>query len=268
MSDASSIESRKCSESRFKRPELERSEPRRSFSGAFGPSPPAAEGVARGVDLGYRVIDDYLRQGQNFARTLFDRGTPDASASDPQRLAERMLHYASDLAAAWFEYVRVVGSGAATCPPETGFGCVVPGAVSAAATGRADPFDIEPPPAGSPIDATAVSPAPTAPEPASGTRIALTLASKQPAEVVIDLKPGSAGSQLSAHDLRARDPALPRISGVLVASDAQSDLVTIEIQVPDDQPAAAYHGIILDEATNLPRGTLSLRVGVRGDEAG
>jgi hypothetical protein len=253
MSDASSIESR------FKRPELERSEPRRNFSGVFGPvAPPAAaaDGVARGVDLGYRVIDDYLRQGQNFARNMFDRpgAEPGAASNDPQRLAERMLHYASDLAAAWFEYVRVIGASAGARPPDPS---------SAAVSGRAGPFDIESPlpdPATEAAAAAPVAPSPAPAEPATATRIALALASKQPTEVVVELKPGSAGLALSAHDLRAREPNVPRIAGVLIASDSKNDLVTIQITVPDDQPAATYHGIILDDATNLPRGTLSLRI--------
>jgi hypothetical protein len=246
MSDASSTESR------FKRPELPRSEPRRSFSGVFGPGiapPTAADGVKRGVDLGYRVIEDYLRQGQTAARGMFD-GSPaqagDASERDPQRLAERMIQYASDLAAVWFEYVRVVGG-----PRPAAAG-------PAAASGETPPFDIEPPAPVPPSPLREARPDPSEAFPA--TRIALALTSKQPTEVIVDLKPGSAALALSAHDLRARDAGIPRIAGVVIATDPAADLVKIQIAVPDDQPLATYTGVILDDATNLPRGTLSLRV--------
>jgi hypothetical protein len=280
MSDASSIDPR------FKRPDLERSEPRRGFAGVLGgaPQPPAADGVARGVDLGYRVIEDYLRQGQSFARGMFDPADARSvvqAAGDPQRLAERMLQYASDLAAVWFEYVRVVGG----APQKAA-------APSAAVSGSAGPFDIEPPepraaeasqpsaPSGadappSPAAAArpvAVAPQPmaagraaadpqsTAAEPAGSTRIAIALLSKQRCEVVVDLKPGSAGLALSAHDLRARETGVPRICGVLITGEPERDMVRVDITVPDAQPPGVYHGIILDDASNLPRGTLSLRL--------
>src|SRR5205823_14082767 len=64
---------------RIKRPKLERTEPIRSWSALLGvpgagggdgraPGSASLEGVvSRSVELGYRVVEDYLRQGQRVA---------------------------------------------------------------------------------------------------------------------------------------------------------------------------------------------------------
>src|SRR5215470_15787877 len=116
---------------RPKRPSPERTQPIRSWSTLFAvPSadgsdpeapaaapPPESRGtglsdvVSRSVDLGYRVIDEYIRQGQKAARRLNDRsfGTQ-AVASDLQELGMRMTQYASDFAAVWLEFVQLAAT--------------------------------------------------------------------------------------------------------------------------------------------------------------
>jgi hypothetical protein len=279
---------------RFKRPELERSEPVRSFRGMFGPPtsttaqaaasssepPPAA--VPLGVDLGYRVIEEYLQQGQAFARAVFPSGAP-TGLPDPRKLNERLFKYASDLAAAWLEYVQALSgpAGAAWSPPGA------PHAHGSAAGPAADggnPFEpaARHPPSGrlGPFDLPGVAQAPSnghayAAPPAADVAlhaphvvadaalaayaVTIDLASKKRAEVTVDLKPGAL-SALSAHELRAADPSLPRIGPVIIEVQPEQQRVVLRIAVPDLQPAAIYNALILDEATNLPRGTLSVRI--------
>src|ERR1700691_5129885 len=86
--------SRSMSAERRTKPALDRYEPNRMFAGVFGPSvngigsaggqAPARQAspgdpVSRGVDVGYRVIDEYMRQGQAFAKTIWPAGASGAA---------------------------------------------------------------------------------------------------------------------------------------------------------------------------------------------
>src|SRR5262245_3645482 len=104
---------------RVRRPEPARNGPvRGGWLGLFGlpaaarvpgaePAPPrpdapegerAADPMARAVELGYRVVDDYIRQGQNAAR-LIEGGAygPQAARQDAQDFALRLFQYASEM---------------------------------------------------------------------------------------------------------------------------------------------------------------------------
>ncbi len=89
---------------KHKKPELERREPIRNFSGVFGspqnrgasggapgigapPSP--ADAVFRGVDMGYRVIEQYMRQGQAFARAGWPPRVPGGGPAWIRRSSRR-----------------------------------------------------------------------------------------------------------------------------------------------------------------------------------
>jgi hypothetical protein len=62
------------------------------------------------------------------------------------------------------------------------------------------------------------------------------------------------------------DPALPRIAGVQIDSPAGDGGLRVQLRVADDHPPGVYSGIIVEERTNLPRGTLSVKV-LAPDEA-
>ena len=240
-----------------------------------------------GVDLGYRVIEEYMQQGQAFARAVFPTGAP-AGLPDPRKLNERIFKYASDLAAAWLEYVQTLsGSGAMGWPtpgtPDTATAAAHGGnafdSARRAPTGQLGPFDMPGPTNGhasTPANGHAKPPPPTAPAADAPAReaaahgdareaayppfaLAIDLASKKRAEVTLDLKPG-APTALSAHELRAADPNLPRIGPVVIEMQPDQQRVVVRICVPDTQPAAIYNALILDDATNLPRGTLTVRI--------
>jgi hypothetical protein len=285
---------------RKKRPELERSEPIRNWSGMFGEpgrsgargqaAPPpergaqhAAEPIARGVDLGYRVIEQYLQQGQAFARGVSPaaRGGGGFGAVDPQRLTEQLARTTFDLAATWLDLWSASGARGASR------------GVAGVSAAPPSPADVEPVGAFE-IEGSGARPPRAAGQPApqrshwtasgsagAGSTVAAPLGATQPAakaaelvapltsvdvrssvrtEVTLDLKPGSAALRLFAHDLRALDAGLPRIAGVVLESFSGDNRVLVRVRVPDAQPAATYTGLILDEATHLPRGSLTVRV--------
>src|SRR5271165_2433794 len=139
------------SRERIKRPEPERTHPVRNWSTVFGPpgrtTPPGVHGsrpaptdpVSRGVEAGYRVVDEYLRQGQNVARTMWApfmpggawtgnaaNGAPPspfpgfpASPDDVQQRMGAMLRSATDLAMMWMDFMGMGAMG--------GYGSRAPG---------------------------------------------------------------------------------------------------------------------------------------------
>jgi hypothetical protein len=255
------------------RPDLDRHGPVRGFDGVFGRRPDAARPdavhangagpasantVAQGVEAGYRVIEDYIRQGQAFARSaVAPRSSATSPASDPQRLTERMVQYASDLAAVWLEYTRItMGQPRAAAPSAT-----------IADTGRTPDvgaFDLgnEPARARAPASGangrggTETDHAPRLETP----RISIDIRSKLRAEISVELKPGSARRPLEAHDLRHRDPGIERISPVVLEVAPEDNRISIRLAIHEQQPGGTYTGLIVDAESNLPQGSLSVRL--------
>ena len=109
---------------RKKRPALDRTKPVRSWSTALGA--PAAEpgdgatrpkledAISRSVELGYRVVDDYIQQGQRAAQRMSEgKLTAETVASEAQELSARIARYASDFFGAWVELLDLAAAGSA-----------------------------------------------------------------------------------------------------------------------------------------------------------
>ena len=194
--------------------------------------------------MGYRVVEEYLRQGQNVARAM---GIPSlGSAPADEGLQNRMgamLRSFTDFATLWMDLMGKVGAG--------GVAASAPG--SSPASGTAGPF----PMGGGP--GAPETPKVVAPEPAP---LGLTLEIESPrcVEVSIDLRPRSSGLSLVVHDLRAPEPDKPRITGVRLEGLPEEERVFLRLRVPEDHPPGVYSGLILDERTSLPRGTLTVRI--------
>jgi hypothetical protein len=90
--------------------------------------------------------------------------------------------------------------------------------------------------------------------------VAVDIASKRRAEVSVDLKPVSAKTKLSVHDLRPRDPDQERITGVGIEWDREGNRFVVHLEIPGDRPAGVYTGLIVDSASNLPQGFVSVRI--------
>jgi hypothetical protein len=227
---------------RVTRPEPERTLPIRSWSTLFGA--PEGDGertdvVSRSVDLAYRVVDEYIRQGQKAAQRLSERSyAPEAMARDVQELTTRMGQYASDFMALWFELVGMAATGGAGRQAPARDDAVQP------AADRPSPRSDDAVP-----DALAVP---------AGVRI--EVASTRPVEVQLDLRPEAAGARLLIHALRAVDPDKPRLTDVVLEAASANEPARLRIGVRDDQPGGVYTGLLIDERTSRPVGTLSVRI--------
>ncbi|QSQ22358.1 hypothetical protein JY651_45780 [Pyxidicoccus parkwayensis] len=251
---------------RVRRPEPVRTQPIRNWWTMFGPpempprpaatgmgaAPPPTDPVSRGVEMGYRVIEEYMRQGQNVARMM---GAPYAGGGMgpedgmPQRMATLMRSFA-DFAGLWMEMMGTMGpAGFAPRAPDM-----------SPPQGTAGPFSVgaaaPEPPHATPAPAPVVTP----PEVLATPGVTLELDARRRAEVSIDLRPRSAGMPLRLHDLRAPEPDVPRITGARLETAPEDDRVTLRLRIPDDHPAGIYSGLILDERTGMPRGTVTVRL--------
>lgn len=220
---------------RIKRPRPERTGPIRGWSGIFGR--PAGAGhapgfddvVTRSVELGYRVIDEYVRQGQRAAAGLRGgRTDPAAMTSDLQGLMGRMAQYTSDFLGVWSEFVEVAMRGA-----------TMPGTANGTA------------PQSPPAAASAASDDP-------GVRVELH--ATRPTEVAVDLRPHTPGARLGVQGMRAMEPGEPRLEGVTLEPSGPGAPLVLRIVVPPDQPAGTYNGIVVEEETSRPLGTVSVRL--------
>lgn len=241
---------------RITRPEPDRTEPIRRWPHLLGMSPDAAPqdgdapatgrslnaAVSRSVELGYRVIDEYIRQGQRAAQRLNDRsyGTQ-AMTSDAQELALRVGQYTSEFAAIWFELIQAAVTGAAG--QKNGATDGTPAAQTSQTTPRPAP---------------ASGQSPVAAEPA---RVRIAITSPRPAEVSLDLRPELTGRPVIVHALRALDPDKPRVSEVAFEPACNGQPPTLRLRVPAEQPAGVYNAVMVDAETSRPVGTISLRIG-------
>ena len=247
------------SHERIKRPKLDRTQPIRSWSTLFSAPPgsdatPAGAGAAHGpaerswsdvvsrsVDLGYRVIDEYMRQGQKAAQRFTERSyTPDSMTSDAQEMGTRMAQYASDFTAVWLEFLQLGASSFGRWP--------TPPFEFAAPAGNAAPSAPPPPPS------TSTDPANT------DTRVRVAVTSPYPTEVSLDVRPQAVGRRLIVQSLRAVTEDKPRLSDVAIEDRGADEPLTLRIRVPAGQPAGVYNGLVVEEESGKPMGTVSLRI--------
>lgn len=249
----------------------------RGAGATAAPQQGPADAVARGVNAGYRVIEEYLRQGQDFARSLWpgagggpgngdgaaDRATPfgfatvrpSGSSSSPINMTERLIRSASDLAGLFSEFLQTFSlPGTLPAPgssPIPDFGIGAPAATPSPRsddrrTGSTDDRESAAP---------VVSPAPFP------TTVSIDLRSRRRTEVTATLAPGAWQERLQVHELRPLGAAVTqRLTGVTAAAIEQERRVVLTIAVPDALAAETYSGLIVDATSNLPRGTLSVRV--------
>lgn len=228
---------------RKKRPGLGRTGPVRSWSTLFespAESPPGAapaeEGapplddvIARSVQLGYRVIDEYLRQGQRAARRLTEPSLGgEALTGEMRDLGVRMTELATEVTRAWFDAFGLAAGRAgmsAAAPRAAGAATAAPG--------------------------SAVEPA----------RIRLEIVARQPTEVSLDLQPEAAQRAVVVHALRAADGSKPRLREVEFRPAAGEAPACLRLVIPPAQPAGIYSGLLVDAASNRPVGTVSVEVG-------
>lgn len=238
--------SAKKSRARAKKPPLPRTEPLRSWSTLFGANGSGAPGatpeaspfglggaagvatdsVRRGVELGYRVLDDYMRQGASAAGAFAKPtrvGIP--STADLPKMTERMLQYTSDFTSLWFDAMRIM-SGHDGGRPVAGGGT---GGPASEGSSTAD----------------------------QRSRLVLEVRSDRPAEIIVTLD-GPVTGTLAVEPLRASS-GKKTIADVAVRPSAEPEgPLRVRVHVPPKLPPGRYTGLVVDAESRKPKGRLTV----------
>jgi hypothetical protein len=248
------------------RPDPQRPDAVRSFSTLF--SPPAAsptgatngngsgslsDVVSHSVDLGYRIVDDYIRQGEKAARQFTERSaTPQTMATDAQDFAVRFAQHASGLAGVWLEFLQLTAASSGMPLNTTLWDAFVP------------PATTSPP---SPVFRPAHAPHNAAARrgETERTSVRIEITASRPTDVVLDLQPSATGRPLSVYALREKDSDTARIADVLFEPESDGAPARLRIRIPADQPPGIYNGLIVDDASGRPVGSVSVSLCAVGD---
>jgi hypothetical protein len=260
---------------RAKRPKIERAAPRRNFAGAFAgakngaadkngvPKPNGANGAhanptknpewteARdasyeAINNGYRVIDEYMRQGQRLAEEFWLPSPDERSVgSDFTRMMERFLRSAGDMGGAWLEMMtewsqapgRDVGGPRGTAGPFSA------GSVSGTVTGTEKGANGVAAPASGPAEAS--------------TSLSIVVESSRKVRLSVESRALSPG--VVVHSLVCSNPEVRPITSAAIG-EGPSGGAALHVVVPDDQPAGVYYGVLVDTGTGRPAGTVTLTV--------
>jgi hypothetical protein len=225
----------------------------------------APAGAAGAVHLGYRIVEEHLRQGRNAAQQLGlgglglgGLGAGLGGLGSMQALNERLLRDGL----LWLESMSRLWS--TLDPPKPGSAAdpeaplAEPGSPDAGAAHPASARDVGAPASpGSSASGWAGSSTEPVSSPGTGFHVAIT--SSVPVEIDVELRRSCAGLDIAAQDPRATGDAAP-LTEVSLASDSEGT-VTVTVTVPASQPPGAYHGVVYDRADGTVLGTLSIRVG-------
>jgi len=210
-----------------------------SASSAAAKPPRLEDAVSRSVELGYKVVDEYIQQGQRAAQRMSEgKLTAEAVANEVNDLGGRIARYASDFFGAWVELLELAATGSA--------------ARQAGGNGSAAPEA----PTGPPEARTSA---------ARGLR--LEVVSSRPVEVALDLRAERVTGAVHAHELRSADGKKPRLTDVAITVHP-GKVPVLRLRVPDEHPEGVYEGLLIDGGTNRPVGSIRAVVGPPRRETG
>jgi hypothetical protein len=216
---------------RLKRPTPARTEPIRNMSTLLEsdgrPSPHASSFVEAGVQMGYRVIEDYIRQGQRMAeeiRTTFSG--KDSGPRDPERAGGDLMELTERLLRDWILW------GVRLAETFDGFGGAKQrsGEKSSGVVAGSSQFSVQ-------VDAS------------------------RPVEVSLDLDAITRADRVRVHPLVSADLSHPVLEDISLLPAEGSQPIRVRIRVPAEQPEGCYSGVVFCSDRERPCGTLTVRVG-------
>ena len=193
---------------------------------------PAKDAVERGVQAGYQVVEEHIRQirqGQWIAGEI-NHGPYDSRGigDDVLDILERLYRYSRDLMPLWSDLAGLIAR--------------APRLVRDLVLDERDDFE-------TPAGATS-----------GAVSIAVEVSSSRRTRVCIDLRADFAGRALGLRGLYAVDPAKPPLTELNFVHANGDDGVALEIHIKDEQPAGVYSGVIFELDSEKAGGTLSVAV--------
>lgn len=193
-----------------------------------GVNPEPAGSISASVAMAYRVVERNIKEGRDAAERLSGAGAPTLDAPTTKVAANRLLHMTRDLGTAWVDLVTAV----------------VRDSDVRSLIERIAGNDAQPSQAARPPEAVVVQ--------RISSRKPVEVSLSPLAESAVVPPPGLAG-------LHSLDVTAPPIASVRFLARAGGGL-ELHIAVPDQQPSGIYSGAIVDVRSQLPLGTLSVRV--------
>ena len=182
-----------------------------------------SDAVAHGARLGYSVIQEQIREGRRVAQQLSQVSLGgDRGGNDIGRLIQRMLNFSTDFGALLVEVTEAMLR------------------TSGGPDGRREHR-----PDGK-----------TASHVHNGatTQLSVEIEGRGRSKVTLDLGAKAATGSLAVPALYALDGESAPLTQISFEPH------TLRVQIPDDQPAGTYTGVVVDPHTNEPRGTLSVEL--------
>jgi len=204
----------------------------------------ARSSAFRTLNDAYRLVDEYLRQGQEMAENVWQPFVTNGIPGWPAPGApERFLRAVGDMTLAWVEAMQ--GLAGAQNP------------AARPASGTAGPFDTGG--AASPAPSPAPTRDPAAPNPNAPQReLGVSVEAKGRVEVALAVSEPGAADELAVGELEPTQGKAAPIRDVTLRAEATR--VVVRVVVPEGQPRGRYNGFLLDAKTQKPRGTLSVVV--------
>ena len=201
----------------------------------------------RTLNDAYRLVDEYLRQGQEMAANVWQPFTGNGAPGWPVPGApERFLRAMGDMTLAWIEAMQTFSAAEPATRPPSG----TAGPFHTASTAARPAPSAATTPASSPTYVTA--------QPLRQRELAVSVEAKGRVEVSAAFSELGESVELELGELRpARGKAAP-LRDVTVRAEAER--IVVHVVVPDGQPRGTYNGLVLDAKTQKPRGTLSVVV--------
>lgn len=208
---------------RVKRPTLERTKPVRNWSAVVAVAP-SRSSVEPGVEGATRVVEEYLRTGDTLPRPFTGSASSPGNAQD---LGQAMVRAASDMMTFWVELMARSAGGP------------LQGASSPQA--RAPREDAAAPVAG-PV------------------RVRVEVDSARPTQVHVELHASPERGALRVERLQARSGSAPPLPAEAVRASFDSGVLMVRLRIAPVCPAGFYQGVVVDEATTAPLGTISVEI--------
>ena len=189
--------------------------------------------VTQGVKLGYKVIEQYISQGQRVAEQIsrpFQKGVPEAGAADVVHGVVRLYKDMADVCGNALDLIaRNPGFWSWLGSFAQSNGTHAPGGMPGTLNGTGAAFSVE-------------------------------ITSTRPTEVMLNVGPSPHPYIPLVHALHAPDRRVPPLTSIAFQRSPKSNMPVLLLKIPAKQPSGLYTGVVVDKDTNQPRGTLTVRV--------
>ena len=202
-------------------------------------APPDA--VSHGVTLGYQVIEEHIRQGQRIARQINSRPyNVKGTGNDVRELLEQLMRDSTNILSLWLNLLSSFAGNSNLVRQFSRSSSKDP------SSSEREAFHQTTPPGEEPT--------------ARDTTVSVEIRAHGPTQVTVNLSPRAEQLFLATPGLHAMSAEKPPLTDITFLPGLDGNPAQLRIQVPQGHPPDLYTGVLIDRATGLPQGTLSVRI--------